>query len=183
MDLLAPASGSQAPTRNVPLVCNICPLRPTFSDLSHLLTHISSKAHLSTYYKLKIRSGSDEDARQTVEHYDIWYAENDIESSMSDRMKNKDERKKIKTGTYLLVLNGIIFTDPEPRRASFQRQGRQEGVSFANAHSVVSIIRRYAIGLPSPLRCIGTHVHLGRTPLPASQAGLTLRGRRPADPE
>ncbi|KAI4764396.1 hypothetical protein E4T44_14628, partial [Aureobasidium sp. EXF-8845] len=27
----------------------------------------------------------------------MWYAENDIESSMSDRMKHKDERKKIKT--------------------------------------------------------------------------------------
>jgi len=99
MDLLALASGSHAQIKNVPLVCNICPLRPTFSDLSHLLTHISSKAHLSTYYKLKIRSSSDENARQTVEHYDIWYAENDIESSMSDRMKNKEERKKIKTGT------------------------------------------------------------------------------------
>lgn len=174
MDLLAPASGSQAPTRNVPLVCNICPLRPTFSDLSHLLTHISSKAHLSTYYKLKIRSGSDEDARQTVEHYDNWYAENDIESSMSDRMKNKDERKKIKTGTYLLVLDRIICTDLIIRAAY---QGHQEGVSLANAHSIVSIIRRHAIGLPSPVRCIGTHVHLGRAPLPASQAGLTLRGR------
>ena len=102
MDLLVPAS-SQAQPRNIPLVCGICPRKPTFSDLSHLLTHISSKAHLSTYYKLKIRSSSDEDARQTVEHYDIWYAENDIESFMSDRMKNKDERKKIKNGTYLPV--------------------------------------------------------------------------------
>ncbi|KAI4745346.1 hypothetical protein E4T50_04288 [Aureobasidium sp. EXF-12298] len=96
MDLLAPASSSLAQTKNVPLVCSICPTTPTFSDLSHLLTHISSKAHLSTYYKLKVRSGSDGNARQSVEHYDIWYAENDIESSMSDRMKNKDERKKIK---------------------------------------------------------------------------------------
>jgi hypothetical protein len=98
MDLLAPAVTSKAQTRHVPLVCSICQLKPNFSDLSHLLTHISSKAHLSTYYKLKIRSSSDENARQSVEHYDI-------ESSMSDRMKHKDERKKIKTGTYLLVFN------------------------------------------------------------------------------
>ncbi|KAH0338029.1 hypothetical protein KCU81_g7834, partial [Aureobasidium melanogenum] len=96
MDLLVPAS-SQAQTRKIPLVCGICPHQPTFCDLSHLLTHISSKAHLSTYYKLKVRSGSDNAARQSVEGYDIWYAENDIESFMSERMKHKEERKKIKT--------------------------------------------------------------------------------------
>ncbi|KAG9746560.1 hypothetical protein KCU73_g7583, partial [Aureobasidium melanogenum] len=104
MDLLVPAS-SQAQTRKIPLICGICPHQPTFSDLSHLLTHISSKAHLSTYYKLKVRSGSDDAARQSVEGYDIWYAENDIESLMSERMKHKEERKKIKTGIYLIVLN------------------------------------------------------------------------------
>ncbi|KAH0112732.1 hypothetical protein KCU66_g11814, partial [Aureobasidium melanogenum] len=96
MDLLVPAS-SQAQIRKIPLVCGICPRQPTFTDLSHLLTHISSKAHLSTYYKLKVRSGSDDAARQSVEGYDIWYAENDIESFMSERMKHKEERKKIKT--------------------------------------------------------------------------------------
>jgi hypothetical protein len=107
MDLLAAPATSKAQPKSVPLVCSICVLQPTFSDLSHLLTHISSKAHLSTYYKLKIRSGSDENARQSVEHYDIWYAENDIESSMSDRMKHKDERKKVKNGICLLVSHRI----------------------------------------------------------------------------
>jgi hypothetical protein len=177
MDLLAPAS-SLAQTKNVPLVCSICPTTPTFSDLSHLLTHISSKAHLSTYYKLKIRSGSDGNARQSVEHYDIWYAENDIESSMSDRMKNKDERKKIKTGTYLLVSGCVIIADQVSFRASPQCQGHQKGASFANAHSLIGITRRQSIGLPSPVRCIRTHVYLGGSPVPVSQTGLTHRRRR-----
>lgn len=168
MDLLAPASSSLAQTKNVPLVCSICPTTPTFSDLSHLLTHISSKAHLSTYYKLKVRSGSDENARQSVEHYDIWYAENDIESSMSDRMKNKDERKKIKTGTYLLVSGCVITTDPVSFRASFQCQDHQKGASFANAHSLIGIVRRRIIDLPSPVRCIRSNVHLGGSSLPFS---------------
>ncbi|KAI5199708.1 hypothetical protein AUEXF2481DRAFT_31436 [Aureobasidium subglaciale EXF-2481] len=97
MDLLAPASSQVHKKTTIPLVCNICARKPKFSDLSHLLTHISSKAHLSTYYKLKVRSGSDDADRQSVEDYDIWYAENDIESFMSDRMKQKDERKRIKT--------------------------------------------------------------------------------------
>ncbi|KAI5196888.1 hypothetical protein E4T39_07582 [Aureobasidium subglaciale] len=97
MDLLAPTSSQVHTMTTIPLVCNICARKPNFSDLSHLLTHISSKAHLSTYYKLKVRSGSDDADRQSVEHYDIWYAENDIESFMSERMKQKDERKKIKT--------------------------------------------------------------------------------------
>lgn len=100
MDLPSSAS-SQAQKRAVPLVCNICSKKPNFSDLSHLLTHIGSKAHLSTYYKIKVRSAADEASRNIIEEYDIWYAENDIEAFMSDRMTQKEERKRpnIKTGT------------------------------------------------------------------------------------
>ena len=49
-------NGSSA---GIPLHCNVCPRKPDFSDVSHLLTHIASKGHLSNYYKLKIKATSD----------------------------------------------------------------------------------------------------------------------------
>jgi hypothetical protein len=78
---------------NIPLHCSICPKRPNFSDVSHLLTHIASKGHLSNYYKVKVRSGNDDAARRLVESYDRWYAEWNVEDLMSERMTQKDKRR------------------------------------------------------------------------------------------
>jgi hypothetical protein len=78
---------------NIPLLCNICPKKPKFSDVSHLLTHIASKGHLSNYYKVKVRSTHEEDSRLTIEAYDQWYADWKVEELMSDRMNQKDKRR------------------------------------------------------------------------------------------
>lgn len=82
---------------DIPLHCNICSKKPDFSDISHLLTHIASKGHLSTYYKYKIRAAQEDECRRLVEEYDIWYAMWKIEDLMSDRMNQKDEKKKAKS--------------------------------------------------------------------------------------
>jgi hypothetical protein len=55
---------------NIPLLCSICPKKPNFSDVSHLLTHIASKGHLSNYYKVKVRSTSEEASRRIIDTYD-----------------------------------------------------------------------------------------------------------------
>jgi hypothetical protein len=78
----------------IPLNCNICPKKPKFSDVSHLLTHIASKGHLSHYYKVRVRSGSDSEARELIEAYDQWYAEWRVEDLMADRMAAKDTKTK-----------------------------------------------------------------------------------------
>lgn len=77
----------------IPLLCNICPKKPVFSDVSHLLTHIASKGHLSHYYKVKVRASTDAASRQLVEAYDKWYSEWNVEDLMSDRMNMKDKKK------------------------------------------------------------------------------------------
>ncbi|PVH97779.1 hypothetical protein DM02DRAFT_66788 [Periconia macrospinosa] len=77
----------------IPLLCTICPKKPNFSDVSHLLTHIASKGHLSNYYKLKVRSSSEEASRHLIEAYDRWYSEWSVEELMSDRMVQKDKRR------------------------------------------------------------------------------------------
>jgi hypothetical protein len=77
----------------IPLHCNICPKKPNFSDVSHLLTHIASKGHLSNYYTVKVRSGSEDASRRLIEAYDQWYAEWNVEDLMSERMSQKDKRR------------------------------------------------------------------------------------------
>ncbi|KAH8432635.1 uncharacterized protein LDX57_010262 [Aspergillus melleus] len=76
------------------LLCNICPKCPRFSDVSHLLTHVSSKAHLSHYFKLQVRSHQESQAVVLLEEYDRWYKSNNLAKLLSDRMSSKDIRKK-----------------------------------------------------------------------------------------
>ena len=78
---------------NIPLHCNICPKRPDFSDVSHLLTHIASKGHLSHYYKIKVKASTDHDSQQVVAEYDEWYDEWNVQELMRERM-NQKERKQ-----------------------------------------------------------------------------------------
>lgn len=78
---------------NIPLHCNICPRKPDFSDVSHLLTHIASKGHLSTYYKIKVRSATETESRNLVDNYDNWYARWNIEDLMAVRLNLKEKRK------------------------------------------------------------------------------------------
>lgn len=85
---------------SVPLCCNICPKHPGFSDISHLLTHVGSKGHLSHYFKAQVRSRQEPLVRQQLEDYDRWYAQHQIERLLSQRMmlkETKDTQTKPKT--------------------------------------------------------------------------------------
>jgi len=84
---------AMAATGTIPLHCNICPKKPNFSDVSHLLTHVASKGHLSNYYKARVRSSSEDDSRSLVDAYDQWYAEWNVETLMSERMNQKEKRR------------------------------------------------------------------------------------------
>lgn len=80
------------------LLCNICPKRPRFSDVSHLLTHVSSKAHLSHYFKLQVRSHQESEAGGLLDEYDRWYKVNNLAKLLSDRMASKEARQKKRQG-------------------------------------------------------------------------------------
>ncbi|KAF2861124.1 hypothetical protein K470DRAFT_276455 [Piedraia hortae CBS 480.64] len=75
-----------------PLLCGICPRKKEFSDISHLLTHVASKAHLSASYKLQVRSQTDPQAKRLLDSYDNWYRKHRIDQRMSQRLINKDEK-------------------------------------------------------------------------------------------
>ena len=75
------------------LNCSICPKQPTFSDTSHLLTHISSKGHLSEWHKLQVRSFQDIAAGVALASHQQWCQHHDIDRLLSERMQMKEDKK------------------------------------------------------------------------------------------
>ncbi|EDN09196.1 predicted protein [Histoplasma mississippiense (nom. inval.)] len=75
------------------LKCTICPKKPNFSDVSHLLTHVSSKGHLSHYFKLQVRSHQEPEAGESLAVYDQWYKEHNLAGLLSERMLTKEAKK------------------------------------------------------------------------------------------
>ena len=78
------------------LICYLCPKTPQFSDLSHLLTHISSKSHLSHRFKIQLKSKTEIAARIQLDNFENWYNVNDLDALLSDRMNTKENKKAIK---------------------------------------------------------------------------------------
>ena len=81
---------------SVPLRCTLCPKTPQFSDISHLLTHISSKGHLSHKFKLGIRAQSESQARTQLETFEIWYADNALDELLAERLASKEQKNPTK---------------------------------------------------------------------------------------
>lgn len=82
--------------KSIPLLCMLCPKEPHFSDISHLLTHISSKSHLSHRFKLQIRSQAEPEAREQLDNFETWYSENGLDDLLSDRLATKEHKKMAK---------------------------------------------------------------------------------------
>lgn len=119
---------------SVPLCCNICPKHPDFSDISHLLTHVGSKGHLSHYFKAQVRSRQEPLVRQRLEDYDRWYAQHQIEKLLSQRMmlkETKDIQTKPKTArktSSASTITGNVAKKPRRSRISSQRPPYDAGV-------------------------------------------------------
>ncbi|KAK4691645.1 hypothetical protein P7C71_g5397, partial [Lecanoromycetidae sp. Uapishka_2] len=77
---------------SIPLLCNVCPKEPEFSDISHLLTHVASKGHLSQCHKAQIRGRQDATIREKLATYDRWYEDYQIEKLLSERMIAKESK-------------------------------------------------------------------------------------------
>lgn len=77
---------------SIPLLCKICPEEPHFSDVSHLLTHISSKGHLYQCKNAQLRSHHDIAFRHQLDGYNEWYEVNRIEHLLAQRIAQKDSK-------------------------------------------------------------------------------------------
>lgn len=77
----------------IPLRCFLCPNEPRFSDVSHMLTHISSKGHLAHHLQCNLRAAADSAVHARLAQYNAWYLRHDIERLLSRRLATKDARK------------------------------------------------------------------------------------------
>ncbi|KAL7936271.1 hypothetical protein V8C35DRAFT_278482 [Trichoderma chlorosporum] len=82
-------SSSGSGSKQIPLLCTVCPETPRFSDVSHLLTHIASKGHLHHETQTKLKAHQDISASVSLQQYEQWYKDNGIESLLVERMKAK----------------------------------------------------------------------------------------------
>ena len=78
---------------HIPLHCNICPKEPDFSDLSHLLTHINSKAHLAHHKNTELRAALDDaTAKAKQNEYQQWYDDHHVQKLLSERLAAKTSK-------------------------------------------------------------------------------------------
>ncbi|PNP42712.1 hypothetical protein TGAMA5MH_05453 [Trichoderma gamsii] len=89
MSVITPGASSGPSTKQIPLLCTVCPETPRFSDVSHLLTHIASKGHLHHETQTKLKAHQDIAASVSLQQYEQWYKENGIEGLLVERMKAK----------------------------------------------------------------------------------------------
>lgn len=75
------------------LKCTICPKKPIFSDVSHLLTHVGSKGHLAHLHGLQVRSHQEVDASQKLTMYNKWFQKHDVAALLSERMQQKEQKQ------------------------------------------------------------------------------------------
>lgn len=93
------------------LRCSICPKKPSFSDVSHLLTHVGSKGHLSHLHKLQVRSHQEICAGHELAAYDRWYQQHGLGHLLSERMLQKESKKSNKRGRSITQRH--IKNDPD----------------------------------------------------------------------
>lgn len=79
------------------LHCTICPKKPDFSDVSHLLTHIGSKGHLAHLHSLQVRSHQDDTASRDLAAYNQWYNHHGLATLLSERLQQKVQKQAAKT--------------------------------------------------------------------------------------
>ncbi|KAK8138552.1 hypothetical protein PG984_001932 [Apiospora sp. TS-2023a] len=79
---------------DIPLTCFICPSNPHFSDISHLLTHISSKGHLQNKFKMDIDKKDDQGAARKMQQFDSWYQEHGIEDLLRARSDAREQKQR-----------------------------------------------------------------------------------------
>ncbi|KAK5943061.1 hypothetical protein PMZ80_004066 [Knufia obscura] len=75
------------------LNCTICPKKPRFSDVSHLLTHVGSKGHLAHLHRLQVKSHQELDAGHTLAIYNQWFQEHGVAGLLSERMQQKEHKQ------------------------------------------------------------------------------------------
>lgn len=119
----------------IPLLCKVCPKKPHFSDISHLLTHVDSKGHLKYYSTAKIRGREDPSIRQQFDEFNEWYERHGIERLLSQRILQKDSRNK--TAKAKALRETAAKPAKNPKRTRKRRSNLPDKVDDPGAKDVI----------------------------------------------
>ena len=107
------------------LTCKICSKKPSFSDVSHLLTHVGSKGHLSQLHKLQVKSHQEiAEALQLVD-YNQWYQEHGLAQLLSERLQQKEKKQAAKQG--VKKENVVKIEDDSAEAQPVRQKARSRG--------------------------------------------------------
>ncbi|KAL8341517.1 hypothetical protein RB598_003444 [Gaeumannomyces tritici] len=135
MSSRAPSVGEDS----IPLYCALCPERRNFSDLSHLLTHISSKSHLSRKFDTELRAqGDDGVSAASLADYERWYAKHRIGEHLQRRMETKQRRRQPRRERPAAALRvrtaGDLPSRSAGRSVSVKAEPREDSEDVFGAH-------------------------------------------------
>lgn len=120
------------------LKCIICPKKPKFSDVSHLLTHIGSKGHLAHLHGLQVRSHQEIDAGCQLAVYNRWFQEHNVAALLSERMQQKQQKQADKkAANRRRMANVANCTKPCSQKAS----RKQCDLHLSSANSEGPVVR------------------------------------------
>ncbi|CAG8984128.1 hypothetical protein HYALB_00006230 [Hymenoscyphus albidus] len=74
---------------SVPLICSICPQQ--FSDVSELLTHLSSESHLANRFELQNRARSEPGAKKELEDFERSFFDVNLPNLLSEQLAIKEQ--------------------------------------------------------------------------------------------
>jgi hypothetical protein len=117
---------------NIDLQCTLCNKNPKFSDISHLLTHMSSKSHLAARFKLQIQAQSEISSKEKLDQFDFWYRTSNLDTLLAERLAAKEFKKTKKSRASNISSNasvGCTFHSIVPAATDFRFSGfpDQEG--------------------------------------------------------
>jgi hypothetical protein len=131
--------------RQMPLVCKLCPKASTFSDLSHLLTHVASKGHLHNQFKLGLAKDTDPAAAQVLTEYDAWYSEFGLTDLLKTRSDSREQRQKSNQirANELAVSLGKPTKQPKVPKAKTKTKpaSYSKGTKFFGRKTVANVMR------------------------------------------
>lgn len=147
---------------SIPLLCNICPKQPDFSDISHLLTHVASKGHLAQELKAKVRARQDASIREKLDAYDRWYEKHQIERLLSQRLILKESKEatagsRVKRSLNSPTASSAKNVKPRKRRARPSAKAPEASPFKYEETPIDPQLSWYAPSSPSPFLGLSGH--------------------------
>jgi len=91
----------------IPLRCNLCPNGLTFSDTSHLLTHMNSKSHIFHHWNLELFKEVNPRIKAALQDFQVFWEEYGLAGRIRSRMIKRNQVPRLAADT----IEGILAPD------------------------------------------------------------------------